>query len=78
MAENDGLVCAYLLDGSGGASPMSWDDISSWNPDQGVLWIHLDRTNEKAREWLRYRGGLEPGAVQALLSPETVTTLRIS
>ncbi len=70
MAENEGLVCAYLLDGSGGASPMSWDDISSWNPDQGVLWVHLDRTNEKAREWLRYRGGLEPGAVQALLATE--------
>ena len=51
--DNDGLICAYVLDGSGSARSIWWDEIRAWQPGrQGVLWVHLDRTGSEARRWL--------------------------
>lgn len=68
MSSEKGLICAYLLDGQGGGRRLDWDAIDRWRPDQGVLWIHLDRCDFEARLWLKDESGLNPVIVSALLA----------
>ncbi|GAB2886241.1 zinc transporter ZntB [Microbulbifer echini] len=66
-----GLIHAYLLDHSGGGKELPWAEVASWQPTQGVLWLHLDYTDDGAAQWLRTESGLDRLVVEALLSEET-------
>lgn len=70
MTSNDGLICAFVLDGEGGGRELDWAGINSWKPDQGVLWVHLDRTGDAAERWLREDSGLKPLMVDTLLQED--------
>lgn len=67
----DGLICALVLDGRGGARHLDWDGLGAWTPDQGVLWLHFDYSSETARRWIQERSGLDEIAAEALLTQET-------
>jgi zinc transporter len=67
----EALVAAYLLDGDGAGRAIGWDEIASWEPGQGLLWVHLDLNATAAGDWLRERSGLDPAIVTALLAEET-------
>jgi len=56
---NDGLIAAYILDKKGGGRQIAWDGIDSWQPDQGLLWIHFDYSSQNVQEWLFGKSGLE-------------------
>jgi zinc transporter len=73
QAEHDlsGLVAALLLDGKGGARTLTWEEVRGWTPEAGVLWVHLNRTQEDAERFIRGEAGLEPVVVDALLAPDT-------
>ena len=79
MNNDKGLICAYLLDGAGGGQPLDWQGIAGWTPDQGILWIHLDRAELSARAWLRDSGWVDPLLVGPLLAkgsrPRTTVVL---
>jgi len=51
-AESDGLILAYLLDGKGGGRKFGWDEIATWKPKQGILWMHLNYSIPEARTWI--------------------------
>ncbi len=70
MTEQDGLICAVILDGKGGGREVSWPEIASWTPEQGVLWVHLDRTGTKAQDWLTRESGIDPVICQTMLQEE--------
>ena len=70
MTEDDGLICAYLLDGQGGGRTIGWSEIASWQASDGLLWVHLDRAGPEARRWLQERSGLDPVIAGALLAEE--------
>lgn len=67
MSSEQGLICAYAFDGEGGAKSMDWEDIAAWRREQGALWIHLDRADTGARQWLKQSGGVDPVVADALL-----------
>ena len=71
MGGDDGLIYSYLLDGRGGARALDWDGVRAWRRGAGPLWVHLDRSDARAEDWLRRESGLEPLVVEALLEPET-------
>lgn len=71
MTDDDGLVRAYLLDGAGVGRPLQWPEVHRWAPEDGFLWIHLDRANETARRWLATESGLGQLACEALLAEDT-------
>jgi len=71
MKNGDGLIHAFLLDGTGCGRRLEMDDIESWTSEQGTLWVHLDYTGEAAREWVRNNAGLEELVADALLMEET-------
>lgn len=48
----------------------AWASLGSGTP-QGPLWIHLDRTKERAQRWVREEAGLHPVVAESLLAEET-------
>lgn len=68
---DNGLVFACNLDGKGGAELCSWPEVRSWTPENNPLWVHLDRSEKGAQDWLKNEAGLEPTVVHALLEEET-------
>ena len=67
----EGLIHALLLDGHGGASPLSWDNVNAWTPAQGCLWLHFNFELPGVEEWLRLDSNLKELAVEALITEET-------
>lgn len=70
-----GLVCAFRLDGQGGAEALRWADLEplpelerqpALGPCSGPCWIHLDLKHGNAQRWLRSQSGIEPMVVEAL------------
>lgn len=61
-----GLLHAYLLDGRGGGRALSWDEVRTWQPADGVLWINLDYSQPDARSWLERDAGLSAVVAETL------------
>lgn len=66
-----GLRFACLLDGKGGCRDIGWPEIEAWQPGDGVLWVHLERDDPAAQDWLRERSGVDRFAADALLAEES-------
>ena len=71
MSNHNGLVYAYVLDGSGGGRPMTWMDIRDWKPQDGMLWMHIDYTVPEARAWLEDKSGLNSLTCDTLMEDGT-------
>jgi zinc transporter len=67
----EGLVHAFLLDGVGGGRRLDWQGVRSWQPDHGLLWLHIDLDDATARAWIQGESGLDDLAQEALLAEET-------
>jgi zinc transporter len=65
-----GLICAFALDGAGGARELDWDGVRDHDPDDGVLWVHLDYAAEDAGLWLEHDSGLDRLTRSALLAED--------
>lgn len=68
---SSGLINAFLLDGNGGGKPIDWNDIEQWKPSDGLIWVHLDYTNPKARKWLKQHSGIDPHIAKTMTQDET-------
>jgi len=68
-----GLILATRLPGDPDeftSHRRTWSELDA--PDTPpALWVHLDRTKERAMRWLREESGLDPLASDALLDEET-------
>ena len=71
MDGENGLICAYVLNGEGGGASLDWDGVANWRPQQGALWVHLDHTFEDARHWVQQSSGLDEAVASTLLARET-------
>lgn len=69
--EDNGLIFACILDGTGGANLAQWQDVETWRDDDHPIWVHLNRESEQAQRWLRDASGLTGATVDALLAEET-------
>ncbi|MBX9635667.1 MAG: zinc transporter ZntB [Magnetospirillum sp.] len=66
-----GLRFAALLDRTGGCLDLDWDGIARWRPEDGFLWIHLERDDPHAAAWVREKSGIDPLVALALLADES-------
>jgi len=71
MNEHSEMICAYRLDGKGRGEPIDWTTARAWPPEQGLIWIHLDGSNEKTEAWFREYSGLNTFHVDGMLASET-------
>lgn len=70
MTVNSGLIHAYLFNQRQGTA-LSAEAVNAWQPDQGLLWLHLDYTSDDVQQWLEQDAGLEPVVAEALTATET-------
>lgn len=68
--ENDGLLFALLLDKQGGARHLSFDEVQSWKPEHGVLWLHMDLQSSITKAFLENKSGINPLALESLTEEE--------
>ncbi|WP_413663181.1 zinc transporter ZntB [Microbulbifer sp. CNSA002] len=66
-----GLVYAVLLDRKGSGRELSWAEVKSWQPDQGILWLHFDYDSTNTVEWLQQDSGLTATAIETLSAKTT-------
>jgi len=66
-----GLRFACVLDGRGGAIPLTWAALATWRTPDGVLWVHLERDHPDARAWVRHQSGIEPVIAETLIAEES-------
>lgn len=71
QSQDDGLLQARLLNGNSADQHLDWQAINRWTPETGLLWVHLDFTHQRAREWLSRESGLDPLVADALIADET-------
>ncbi len=71
MNDTNGLVFAFVLDGSGGGKSLDLDGVKKWRPEDGTLWLHLDYTGNDARQWLQDESGIDPIIAESLITEET-------
>lgn len=64
------LIYGYLLNGNGGGKAIGIDNVSSWVPENGVLWLHFDYTAIETKEWIENEAQLPDLVVEALLQEE--------
>lgn len=65
------LVYGYVFDGKGGGRAIDLLQAESWQPEQGILWLHFDYTHPQARDWVENRAALDPLVAEALLQEES-------
>ena len=62
-----GIVYAHIITSNGGREISDWETVKTWEPGQGILWVHLDAENDTALSWLKHECGLSPLIYDALL-----------
>jgi zinc transporter len=66
-----GLRFALVLDGKGGCRQIDWAAACTWRPADGMIWLHLERDDPVAAQWLNTKAGIDPVVAEALLAEES-------
>ncbi len=66
----NGFLWGYRLAGEG-ERRLNWAEAQAWTPDQGPIWLHLDRRDPEVQSWLHDRSGVDAAICQTLLADET-------
>lgn len=69
--DDNGLIFAKILDGSGGGRKIGWEDLKKWTPEMGLLWVHLDYTSKDVQQWLNEESGLNSLTCEILMEEDT-------
>jgi zinc transporter len=70
--EQPGLRFAALLDGRGGCTTnLDWDALARWRPEQGSLWVHLERDAPETVRWINAESSIDPIVKETLLADES-------
>nr|VFJ47180.1 MAG: zinc transporter [Candidatus Kentron sp. DK]VFJ58403.1 MAG: zinc transporter [Candidatus Kentron sp. DK] len=67
----DALIFAFVLDGRGGGTQVSWPELDKWRPEDGIQWVHLDCTHGDTNTWLANKANIDPVIQEALTAEET-------
>lgn len=66
-----GLRFALVLDGHGGCHDLTWQGVNAWRPEDGFLWVHLERDTDEAAAWIHQSSGIDPLVGEELLAEDT-------
>lgn len=68
---SNGMLHAFILDGSGNAELLDITKIKQWTPEDGILWLHLNYTDPLAVQFIMSDKYLDDLSKEFLLSEET-------
>lgn len=67
----NGLSHAVIFDKKGSAKELSYDQLQDYDKSMGLLWVHFDYSSQEAIDWITNKSGIDPIAIEALLTQET-------
>ncbi|MGN1062729.1 MAG: CorA family divalent cation transporter, partial [Alphaproteobacteria bacterium] len=70
MQSDNWLVSGMLLDGKGGARRLNEKQIMAWQPQDGLLWVHLNLARPAAVRWIKQKSKLDNWAIRTLIDEE--------
>jgi len=68
---SEALIHAFLLIGDGYAKSLSWAEVQTWKPADGVLWLHFLNTEPEVSTWMHNQSGLDPLVADVLMSQDS-------
>ena len=68
---NPQFLRSFVIDKTGRGQTIDAEGVQQWSPEQGMLWVHLDASDQHAARWLEKEANLPPIAVDTLLAGET-------
>ncbi len=68
---DSGLICAYVLDGKGGARAVSAGEVMEHDPARGFLWVHVDGASPAGQNWVTKESRLPALVAESLVETET-------
>lgn len=71
MISGKSLLAAFVLDGKGGGREIGWEEINCWTPQDGLLWVHADYTEQDVRTFISETSRVEDVVAEMLLAEET-------
>jgi zinc transporter len=71
MDDTHKFQVAYVIDHDGRGTEINRKEIPARQPSQGLLWVHLNYTDQEAQRWLHQESGLSGIVIEALLSEES-------
>lgn len=66
-----GLEYAFILDKEGGAKSIPIYEIDNIDFENNLVWLHFDYKAPEAIDWITNKSGIDPIAIEALLTAET-------
>jgi zinc transporter len=66
-----GFEHALLLDEKGSANELTYEQLNNYSNKDGKLWVHFDYKSNEAIDWITNKSGIDPIAIEALLTEET-------
>lgn len=67
----NGLEHALILDKKGGAVEVSYEKLDEIDFENNLVWLHFDYSSDEAVQWITNKSGIDPIAIEALLTAET-------
>lgn len=67
---HDGFIYSLVLSGARAGSTLTPEELENWDPNDGLIWIHLRYRHKKARHWV-LNSGLNKVESDALLAQDT-------
>ena len=68
---NPQFLRSFVIDKTGRGQTIDAEGVQQWSPEQGMLWVHLDASDQHAARWLEKEAKLPAIAVDTLLAGET-------
>jgi len=66
-----GMRFALVFDGRGGCRTLDWNSVNAWKPEDGFLWLHLERDDPAAQQWVHDKSGINGLVALTLLAEES-------
>lgn len=67
----NGLEHALILDRKGGAVEVSYEKLDEIDFENNLVWLHFNYSSDEAIDWITNKSGIDPIAIEALLTAET-------
>ncbi len=71
MNTHEGLSIAYIFDGEGGGRRVDWKEVEEFEPGHGFLWVHLDYSSTRVKNWLKNKSKLDKLEYLSLIAEDT-------
>lgn len=70
LIDNGGLICGFRLTG-GTVDTVTWQTMDgALAADDAVIWLHLNLTDQRTRQWIAHSRILPPRAIEILLDAD--------